>query len=196
MITMPMNGARNFGFSATRPNTALGSYRTRNRSRNAPIKPPERGKVVVSAVRRYGVEGFSARLKGPHDRHVISALHYSPMRLSTLLTVTVTLLGAPLAGQGQRLSGPPLVERHSHVRDGALIGAAVGGFAGGIAGLADQKLLCPSRVMVCRTPGGAVLSMIGGIAVGGAAGGIAGAVIGAFIHSSGTRTDVGLSVRL
>jgi len=118
------------------------------------------------------------------------------MRLSTLLTVTVTLLGAPLAGQGQRLSGPPLVERHSHVRDGALIGAAVGGFAGGIAGLADQKLLCPSRVMVCRTPGGAVLSMIGGIAVGGAAGGIAGAVIGAFIHSSGTRTDVGLSVRL
>ena len=125
----------------------------------------------------------------------MGGLHHSLMRLLAQFFVAATLVGAPLAGQGLRLSGPPLVERHSHVREGTFIGAAVGGFAGGIAGLADQKILCPSRVMVCRTPGGAVLSMVGGIAIGGVAGGVTGAVIGAFIHSSGARTDLGLSVR-
>ena len=117
------------------------------------------------------------------------------MRSCALWTAVATLLVSPLNGQALRLAGPPLVERHAHVRDGVLIGAAVGGFAGGIVGLADQKILCPSRVTVCRTPGGAVLSMIGGLAIGGVAGGIAGGLIGAFIRTSGGETDLGLSVR-
>jgi len=111
------------------------------------------------------------------------------------LLAAFTFMALPLAAQTNRLSGPPLIERHSHVGEGALIGAAIGGFAGAFVGLADHKHICSPRLWLCQGPGGPIISMIGGLAIGSMGGGATGAVIGAFVHSSGGRADLGVSVR-
>lgn len=111
-----------------------------------------------------------------------------------LLLAAALVLTSPLRGQGLRLPGPPLVSRQSHVGDGALIGAAVGGFAGTFVGLADRNHICPARLWLCKGPGASLVSMITGLTAGGMLGGVTGAAVGAFVKTSGRETQVGLTV--
>lgn len=115
---------------------------------------------------------------------------------TTVLGVLFTLAAPALSGQGLKLAGPPLVPRHSHVGDGALIGATVGGFAGTLVGLADRRHVCPSREWICAGPGQPIIGMLGGLGVGAVMGGAAGALVGAFIRTSGPETQVGLTVHM
>ncbi len=129
------------------------------------------------------------------------------------LCLTSVIVGRTLAAQAPRLPEfatswdrdtvarrpahqVPSTSRHAHVRDGVLVGASIGGFAGAFIGLADQRVVCPSSVIVCKTPDGKVLSLVAGLAIGGVAGGVTGGVIGAFVHSTDRpdRTVIGLAI--
>jgi len=115
------------------------------------------------------------------------------MRMHLTLVVSL-ILSSALSAQSVKLAGPPLVARHAHVGDGALIGFTVGGFAGTFIGLADRKRLCPAKDWVCGGPGAPVISMLAGLTIGGIVGGATGALVGAFVKTTGNETQVGLSV--
>ena len=116
------------------------------------------------------------------------------MRTPCLCLFVLPLLSASLSGQSLRLSGPPLVTRQSHVGDGALIGATVGGFLGTIAGLADWKHVCPPHDWVCGDPVGPIIGALGGLGVGSVVGGATGALVGVFVRTSPGEAELGLRV--
>jgi hypothetical protein len=119
-----------------------------------------------------------------------------PVRRPRLWILLVALGARPLAGQSAKLAGPPLVTRQSHVGDGAVIGISVGAFAGAIVGLADRKRICPDQKWICTGPGQPIVSMLGGVAVGGIAGGVIGGLVGAFVSTSGKEAQLGVTVHV